>query len=391
MTFEEIKQQEHEYLMQTYARFDVALTRGKGATAVDINGKRYIDFTSGIGVNVLGYCDVGFASAISSQTRTITHTSNLYYSPVQVELAKKLCNATVFDKVFLCNSGAEANECAIKLARKYSFDKYGKGRHKIVSLLQSFHGRTLTTLSMTGQESLHDFFFPFTEGFSYSEANMESIEKAVDSETCAVAIELIQGEGGVIPLNENFVKSLAKFCKEKDILLIVDEVQTGVGRTGKLFCYEHYGLKPDILTAAKGLGGGLPIGACLCSAELGSVFSAGSHGSTFGGNPIACAGASYVLDQVNSYKFLSEVSRKGALIQRLLSDMSDVVSIRGKGLMIGIEIKGDARKIAEKCAENGLLILTAKTLLRMLPPLNITDDEIEAGLSILNKVLREYA
>ena len=391
MTFEEIRNDEQQYMMHTYGRFQTALVSGKGAVAKDVDGKEYVDFTSGIGVNSLGYCDDGWVKAVSEQAATLQHISNLYYSPLQTEVSKKLCELTGFNKVFLCNSGAEANECAIKIARKYSFDKYGKGRQKIVTLVNSFHGRTVTTLAATGQDVFHNFFFPFTEGFEYAEANnIESLKSCINDEVCAVFIELIQGEGGVMPLDKEFVGEIEKICKEKDILFMVDEVQTGVSRTGAFYCYQNYGIQPDVITSAKGLGGGLPMGACLCVEKLADVLSAGTHGTTFGGNPIACAAAKEVLSRVTTEDFLKEVNAKGEYIREKLQGMANVKEVRGMGLMIGIVTEKDnAKEIAKKCVENGLLILTAKNLLRMLPPLNITYEEIDRGLSILKKVMED--
>ena len=287
MTFEEIKNDEQEFMMHAYGRFNTALVSGKGATAYDSEGKEYIDFTSGIGVNSLGYCDEGWTNAVAKQAATLQHISNLYYSPLQTELSKKLCALSGMKRVFLCNSGAEANECAIKIARKYSFDKYGSGRQKIVTLVNSFHGRTVTTLAATGQDVFHNYFFPFTEGFVYAEANnTDSLKSCIDDEVCGIFIELVQGEGGVMPLEQSYVDEIAAVCREKDILLMVDEVQTGVSRTGTFYCYQGYGIEPDIVTSAKGLGGGLPIGACLCSEKAQDVIVPGTHGTTFGGNPI---------------------------------------------------------------------------------------------------------
>ena len=391
MTFEEIRNDEQQYMMHAYGRFQTALVSGKGAVAKDVDGKEYVDFTSGIGVNCLGYCDDGWVKAVSEQVATLQHISNLYYSPLQTEVSKKLCALTGFDKVFLCNSGAEANECAIKIARKYSFDKYGKGRQKIITLVNSFHGWTVTTLAATGQDVFHNFFFPFTEGFEYAEANnIDSVKKCIDNEVCAVFIELIQGEGGVMPLDKEFVNEIEKICKEKDILLMIDEVQTGISRTGAFYCYQNYGIQPDVITSAKGLAGGLPMGACLCVEKLADVLGAGTHGTTFGGNPIACAGAKEVLSRVATEDFLKEVNAKGEYIRKKLQTMANVSEVRGMGMMIGIVTEKDnAKEIAKKCVENGLLILTAKNLLRLLPPLNITYEEIDRGLNILKKVMEE--
>ena len=391
MTFEEIRNDEQQYMMHAYGRFQTALVSGKGAVAKDVDGKEYVDFTSGIGVNCLGYCDDGWVKAVSEQAATLQHISNLYYSPLQTEVSKKLCELTGLDKVFLCNSGAEANECAIKIARKYSFDKYGNGRQKIVTLVNSFHGRTVTTLAATGQDVFHNFFFPFTEGFEYAEANnIDSLKDCIDDEVCAVFIELVQGEGGVMPLDKAFVSEIQKICREKDILFMVDEVQTGISRTGAFYCYQNYGIKPDVVTSAKGLAGGLPMGACLCVEKLGNVMTAGTHGTTFGGNPIACAAAKEVLSRVATEDFLKEVNEKGEYIREKLKTMANVSEVRGMGMMIGIVTEKDnAKEIAKKCVENGLLILTAKNLLRLLPPLNITYEEIDRGLDILKKVMEE--
>lgn len=389
MTFEEIKNDEQQYMMHTYGRFDAAIVSGKGAVAKDVNGKEYIDFTSGIGVNCLGYCDDGWVKAVSEQAATVQHISNLYYTPLQTEVSKKLCELTGFDKVFLCNSGAEANECAIKIARKYSFDKYGKGRQKIVTLVNSFHGRTVTTLAATGQDVFHNYFFPFTEGFDYAEANnIDDLKTHIKDDICAVFIELVQGEGGVMPLTQEFVDAAAEICKEKDILLMIDEVQTGMSRTGAVYCYQNYGIQPDVITSAKGLGGGVPIGACLCGKKLADVMSAGSHGTTFGGNPIACAAAKEVLSRVTTPEFLAEVREKGKYIRKELQKIGNVKEVRGMGMMIGIVTEKDnAKEIAKKCVESGLLILTAKNLLRLLPPLTITYEEIDRGIAILKKVM----
>lgn len=390
MDFNKVKLMEKENIMPTYGRFSVALVSGKGATAVDIEGKKYIDFGSGIGVNSLGYCDDGWVKAVSEQTAKLQHISNLYYSPIQVEFAEKLCKATGFSKAFLCNSGAEANECAIKLARKYSFDKYGSGRDKIITLVNSFHGRTVTTLSATGQDAMHNYFYPFTEGFEYIKANdISALENAVKDDICAVMLECIQGEGGVLPIDKDYLKAVRNLCDKNDIMLIIDEVQTGIGRTGKILAQEHFNIKADITTVAKGIGAGLPLGACLCNDNLANVMSAGTHGSTFGGNPVACAGGKYVLDIVNNPEFLNEINEKSEWLFMQLKSIPQIKEVRGMGLMIGADIDADAKDIASKCVENGLLILTAKASLRFLPPLNITYDELKRGLDILKSVLEK--
>ena len=327
--------------------------------------------------------------AVQEQAAALQHISNLYYSPVQVQFAAELCAATGMGRFFLCNSGAEANECAIKLARKYSFDKYGEGRSTIVGLENSFHGRTLTTLSATGQDVFHQYFFPFTEGFSFAKAgDLDSLKDKLDGSVCAVLLECVQGEGGVVALDKAYVQAVQALCRERDVLLLVDEVQTGAGRTGTFLACEQLGLQPDVVTMAKGLGGGLPIGACLCTQALGGVMSAGMHGSTFGGNPVACAAGRYMLSRLTQPAFLEEVARKGAAIRQRLAAMPHVREVRGMGMMIGVVLDaGTARAVAEDCLQSGLLILTAKTLLRLLPPLNITREELDKGLSILESVL----
>lgn len=388
MENEKIKQLDNENIMHTYARYDVCLTHGRGVYAYDDRDKKYIDVSSGIGVNSLGYCNPGWVKAVTEQASKIQHISNYYYSPVAGELAEKLTKATGLSKVFFGNSGAEANECAIKVARKYSFDKYGQGRNRIVTLENSFHGRTIATLSATGQDVFHNYFFPFVEGFDYARANdIENLLSKITDKTCAVMLETVQGEGGVNILDSDYLKEVRKICDERDILLIVDEVQTGVCRTGKLYGYMHSGITPDIVTSAKGLGGGLPIGICMVSEKLSEVMGPSSHGTTFGSNPVVCAGAKYILDTVNNPEFIDQVNKKGEYIKEELLKIKGVKVVRQQGLMIGIEVEGNAGDIAKKCTEKGLLIITAKTLLRMLPPLNITYDEIDEALSVLKKVM----
>ncbi len=391
MGFMETKNNSEKYIMNVYNRFNVSIERGKGSVAVDESGKEYIDFTSGIGVNSLGYSDDGWVKAVTEQLCRVQHTSNLYYQPAQAEYCKNLCEKTGFARVFLSNSGAEANECAIKIARKYSEDKYGEGRSNIITLNNSFHGRTITTLSTTGQIVFHQLFKPLTEGFMYVDSgDVDQVMQAVDDSVCAIMLETVQGEGGVMPVPPEYISAVAEICRQRDLLLIFDEVQTGAGRTGKFFSWEHIGVKPDILTAAKGLGGGLPIGACLCTERLKDVLGKGQHGSTFGGNPVVAAGADYCLSVISDEKFLNDVSEKGEYIKQKVSSMPGVEFVRGLGLMIGVKIIDDkGREIAEKCVENGLIILTAKTLLRIMPPLNITYEEIDRGLAALEKVLSE--
>ena len=378
-------EQFNKYIMHSYGRYDLVMESGEQEVSVDENGKKYIDFGSGIGVNSLGYCNDEWVEAVCNQARKIQHTSNYYYTKVQADFAKALCETTGYTDMFFGNSGAEANECAIKIARKYSFDKYGKGRHNIITLTNSFHGRTLCTLSATGQDVFHNYFFPFVEGFVNVEANnIEDLHEKLDDTVCAVMFEYIQGEGGVCALDKAFVDEIFKLCAEKDVLTIADEVQTGVGRTGKFLCGEHFGHKTDLTTLAKGLAGGVPIGVCLSGEKCANVLTPGTHGSTFGGNPLACAGGLAVLNKVNSEGFLDEVSKKGDYIREKLAKCSEVQSVSGIGLMVGIELKTKkAADIAKACLENGLLVLTAKTKVRLLPPLTITYDELNEGLDIL--------
>lgn len=382
----------NKHIMPTYGRYDVVLKKGESTNATDENGKEYIDFGSGIGTNSLGFCDQEWADAVSQQAHTIQHTSNYYYTKVSADFADKLTNGCGYSKLFFANSGAEANECAIKLARKYSYDKYGKGRHNIITLVNSFHGRTLLTLTATGQEAFHNYFFPFAEGFIYAPANdTEALIKLLEENkdtVCAVMFECIQGEGGVIPLNYDYVSTIAKECAKRDILTICDEVQTGVGRTGKFLASEHYGIKPNITTLAKGLAGGIPIGVCMADESCCDVLTKGTHGSTFGGNPICCAGGNVVLNRVMNAEFLDEVAKKGEYIKNELLKMEKVKSVSGLGLMIGIELEGeDASALCKKCLDNGLLVLTAKEKLRLLPPLTITYEQIDKGLKILSSGL----
>lgn len=392
MNFEAVRQQEKENLMPTYGRFPVALVKGKGVYATDTEGKQYIDFGSGIGVNALGWCDEGWVKAVSEQAATLQHISNLYYSPVQTELAADLCRLSGFSKVFFGNSGAEANECAIKLARKYG-ESRSKNCKRILTLCNSFHGRTITTLAATGQDEFHHHFDPFTEGFDYAPINdIEKVKEALTPDTCAVMIELIQGEGGVFMLDKDFVKQLRALCDETGTLLMVDEVQTGVGRTGTLYCFEQYGIRPDVVTSAKGLGGGMPIGACLCSQELGQVLSGGMHGSTFGGGPVVCAAARYMLSRIAQPDFLQEVAEKGEYLKKALATVPQLCNVRGMGLMVGADVRPEtgltSGDVANRCLQNGMLVLTAHKAVRFLPPLTITREEIDEGVAILKNALK---
>lgn len=390
MNFEQIKRDEREFLMPTYNRYDIAVQSGSGGSVTDAGGKTYIDFGSGIGVNSLGYADPDWVKAVQEQAARLSHISNLYYNEVQVSLARRLCEASGMARAFLCNSGAEANECAIKLARKANLDKYEGGRPYIICLNNSFHGRTLTTLSATGQPSFHQYFAPFTEGFVFANANdIEDLKSKITDSTGAVMLECVQGEGGVVPLDAEYLRAVREICDENDLILIIDEVQTGAGRTGEFLSFMHAGVRPDIVTMAKGLGGGLPIGACLCGDSLKDVMSAGTHGSTFGGNPVVCAGASVVLQKLLAPGFLDEVKRKGDYIKNRILSMPNVKEVRGLGMMLGVmPHRGDSREIACGCLESGLLVLTAKSLVRLLPPLSITMEEIDKGLSILETVLK---
>lgn len=384
-------EQFNSYIMGTYGRYSTVIESGKEHECFDEDGKSYIDFGSGIGTNSLGFCNDKWVEAICKQAHKVQHTSNYYYTKVQADFAELLCEKTGYSKIFFGNSGAEANECAIKLARKYSFDKYGRGRHNIITLVNSFHGRTLCTLSATGQDVFHNYFFPFTEGFIYCEANnIEMLKSMLDDTVCAVMFELVQGEGGVIPLEKSFVDAVFEECAKKDILTICDEVQTGVGRTGKLLASMWYNVKPNVTTLAKGLAGGVPIGVCLSDESCCDVLTAGTHGSTFGGNPICCAGGIAVLETVCSDGFMDEVTKKSEYIREKMSDIEEIEGFSGLGLMIGIKLKSKkAADVCKSCLENGLLILTAKDKIRFLPPLNITYDEIDRGIEIFKSILNE--
>ena len=388
MDSEKVIKRDNEYVLHTYARNPIVLEKGHGLYAEGPEGQKYLDFTSGIGVNSLGYCDMTWAEAVSEQAHKLQHTSNLYYTAPCGKLAKKLCKRTGMSKVFFGNSGAEANEGAIKFARKYSFDKYGAGRSTIITLVNSFHGRTITTLAATGQDSFHTVFDPFTPGFKYCPANdIEALQAAATDDVCAVLFECVQGEGGVNNLSPTFVSAIAKLAKEKDILIAVDEVQTGNGRTGTYFAYQQYGITPDIVTTAKGLGGGLPIGAVLFGEKLQDTMTPGSHGSTFGGNPVVCAGANVVVDRLDQ-SFLAQVSERAVQLRTCLAKLPHVKNISGIGLMVGIEFYDlKAADVLVACREAGLLVLTAKTRLRLLPPLTLSEHDVDMALEILSDVL----
>lgn len=392
MTFEEIKNLDEQYVMHSYGRFPVALDRGQGATVWDVDGREYIDFTAGIGVASLGHADEGWLKAVAGQAAKLAHISNLFYTEPYAKAAQALCTRTGMANVMFGNSGAEANEAMIKLARKWSFDKYGKGRGTVITLHNSFHGRTITTLAATGQDKFHNYFFPFTEGFRYADANdMDSVEAVAGHDVCAVMVELIQGEGGVLPLEKEFVAKVADLCAKRDWLLLIDEVQTGVGRTGTLFAFQQYDIQPDAVSFAKGIAGGLPFGGVMANEKCREVFTPGTHGTTFGGNPIAAAAACHVLDRMDS-GFLAQVEEKGAYLRAQIEEMGlpCLGRTRGMGLMIGVEVKEGwtNRDLAAKLISSGLLVLTAGPGLRFLPPLTITQEEMDKGLAILREALR---
>lgn len=383
------KELDNEYVAHSYGRFDVTLVRGKGSTVYDENGKAYIDFGSGIGVTAFGFTDNQWKAAVEMQLDKLQHTSNLYYTEPCARLAQLLCEKSGMKRVFFANSGAEANEGAIKFARKYSVDKYGAGRSTIITLVNSFHGRTLATLAATGQDSFHTTFGPFPDGFKHCPANdIEALKQLITDDVCAIMFECVQGEGGVNNLDTDFVKTIESIAVEKDILMVVDEVQTGNGRTGSYFAYQNFGILPDIVSTAKGLAGGLPMGAVLFGEKLKDTVTAGSHGSTFGGNPICAAGAVSIVERIDD-AFLGEVRQKSEYIKRFLADVKGVKSISGMGLMLGIETDRDAKTIANECLENGLLVLTAKNKIRLLPALNISMCELERGLKILKGVIEK--
>ena len=382
-----IIERDKQYVANTYARFPLEIVKGEGSVVYDTNDKKYIDLGSGIAVTSFGHADPVWTNAVTSQLMKVSHTSNLYYTEPCGKLAELLCKATNKDKVFFSNSGAEANECAIKIARKYACEHKGKDYYTIVTLQNSFHGRTLTTLAATGQDHYHELFQPLTPGFVHISAQdifeLEAI--AAKQKIAAVMIECVQGEGGVIPLSKEFAKELKEYCNHHDILLIVDEVQTGNGRTGKMYGYMNYGLEPDIITTAKGLGGGLPIGATIMSKKVSNVLGFGDHGSTFGGNPAACAGAVSIIKRLDD-KFLNEVSEKSKLIFETLSGCSGIESVSGLGLMIGIKTTKPVKEVVSDCMEKGVLCLTAKDKLRLLPALNIPKDLLKEALEIIKEV-----
>lgn len=386
-----VKEDESKYLMHTYNRFNIVMESGQGSYLKDENGKEYLDLTSGIGVNCLGHNHPVLVEAIQKQVATLMECSNLYYSKPMVDAVKKIVDYTGLNKVFFSNSGAEANEGMIKLARKYSYDKYGEGRDVIITLKQSFHGRTITTLKATGQDKFHQYYFPFTEGFDYAAANdIEDLKRVANEKTCAVMVELIQGESGVVPLDKDYVKAVEEFCHSNDILFLVDEVQTGIGHTGTLFCYEQYDVLPDIVTTAKALGGGVPIGAVITGEKCKDTFGPGDHGSTFGGNPLSCKAADTVLSIVTEPGFLDHVKIVGAALKTGIENIqSDKIKcVRGMGLMLGIVVDPEKRAdYVQAMMDKGLLTLTAgKDAIRLLPPLTLSLKEVNEALSIMKEV-----
>ena len=390
MTSKELMNLDASCVMQTYGRFPVAIDHGEGATLYSPEGKAYIDFASGIGVNCLGYGNEKWLSAVTEQLGKLSHLSNLYYSEPYIRLAEQLTCRTGMKRAFFANGGGEANEGMIKLCRKYSYDKYGPGRSTIITLRDSFHGRTITTLKATGQDVFHQFFFPFTEGFQYATANdLDSVKALDDGTVCAVMVELVQGEGGVLPLDPEFVSNLKALCEEKDWLFAVDEVQTGVGRTGSLFCFQQYGILPDVMSFAKGIGGGLPLAGILAGEKTEMVLTPGTHATTFGGNPVCCAGALSVLEQLSD-EVLSSVKEKGEYLKAKIAEFPQVAGVRGMGMMLGVSLKegiDHSAKVKEMLSQ-GLMCLTAgHGTIRLLPPLTISYEEMDKGIEIMKNVL----
>lgn len=381
-----IKELDMQYVANTYARFPIELVSGKGSYLYDSEGKEYIDMGTGIGVSAFGVGDEEWVKAVTKQLTALQHTSNLYYTSPCAKLAELLCTKTGAKKVFFSNSGAEANECAIKAARKYAAVKKGEDYYKIITLNNSFHGRTITTLAATGQEAFHKDFLPLTDGFLYADAgDLEEIEKYIKEEKiAAIMLETVQGEGGVVPLTQEFVDGIQKLAEENDVLLVVDEVQTGNGRTGALYGYMKYGIKPDIVSTAKGIGGGLPLGATMLFEKTENVYTPGSHGSTFGGNPVSCAGAISIIKRLDA-EFLAEVEKKSQYIIEELSACKGVKGITGLGLMLGIETEKDVNEVLSYCQQNGVLPIKAKNKLRLLPPLNISFDDLKKATDIIKK------
>lgn len=381
------KELDNQFVAHTYGRFPLEIVSGKGSVCKDENGKEYIDLGTGIAVNAFGFADEKWVEAVSAQLTKLQHTSNLYYTEPCAKLAKMLCEKTGMKKVFFGNSGAEANECAIKAARKYAQDKKGKDYYTIITLVNSFHGRTITTLAATGQDSFHTEFTPLTEGFVYAKANdIEDLkQKVAENKVAAIMFEVVQGEGGVLPLKQEFVDAMVEIAKEQDVLLVADEVQTGNGRTGMLYGYMNFGFTPDIVSTAKGLGGGLPIGAVMFNEKTENVYGPGLHGSTFGGNPVCCAGAISVIERLND-EFLQGVKERSEYIFSELSGAKGIKSVSGMGLMIGLETERSAKEIIADCMEKGVLVISAKTKVRLLPALNIPMDQLKKAVEIIKEV-----
>ncbi len=395
MTNKDYMEKGQTYVMNTYGRFPLALVKGQGTYVWDANNKQYLDFVSGIAVCSLGHCNDELVAVIKEQANNLWHVSNLYWNQPQVDLAEKLVTASGLGQTFFCNSGAEANEAAIKLVRKYFYRKNQAGRYQIIAFKNSFHGRTTGALAATGQEKYHEGFKPLLDGFLYADYNdLASVEKLISEHTAAVIVEPIQGEGGIKPAELEFLRGLRSLCDQEGIILIFDEVQTGLGRTGRLFAYEHYGVKPDILTLAKALGGGIPIGAMLASDEIAAGFAPGDHASTFGGNPLVTAVANKVVDIIKPAEFLENVNKMGTLLAEMLEDIMDsrVVGIRGRGLIIGVEFKTEIKDLIALCVEKGLLLVGAGThVVRFVPPLNVNEIEIKKAVGIFKEALKAWS
>ena len=397
MPTDELKESAEQYLMDTYTRQPISIVRGRGAKVYDLEGREYVDFVGGIAVNLLGHGHPDLVLAIQKQAAQLIHTSNLYYTEPQVKLAQMLVDHSFADRVFFCNSGAEANEAAIKLARRYSHEKYGAGRFEIITMKQSFHGRTMATLTATGQDKVQKGYEPLVPGFSYVTFNhLSELEQAVTDKTAAIILEPIQGEGGVHVASREYLKGVRELCTQRDILLIFDEVQTGMGRTGTLFAYEQLGVQPDVMTLAKGLGGGVPIGACLATAPVANAFTPGSHASTFGGNPLACAAALAVLRVLLEGPVLDQARRMGEYLGKGLSECKDrhhiVRDVRGLGLLQGMEVEMDAKTVVVNCLKRGLLVNAAgEHVLRFIPPLIISQPDIDRLLEVLSQIFDRQA
>jgi acetylornithine/N-succinyldiaminopimelate aminotransferase len=397
MPTDELKESAEQYLMDTYTRQPISIVRGRGAKVYDLEGREYVDFVGGIAVNLLGHGHPDLVLAIQKQAAQLIHTSNLYYTEPQVKLAQMLVDHSFADRVFFCNSGAEANEAAIKLARRYSHEKYGAGRFEIITMKQSFHGRTMATLTATGQDKVQKGYEPLVPGFSYVTFNhLSELEQAVTDKTAAIILEPIQGEGGVHVASREYLKGVRELCTQRDILLIFDEVQTGMGRTGTLFAYEQLGVQPDVMTLAKGLGGGVPIGACLATAPVANAFTPGSHASTFGGNPLACAAALAVLRVLLEGPVLDQARRMGEYLGKGLSECKDrhhiVRDVRGLGLLQGMEVEMDAKTVVGNCLKRGFLVNAAgEHVLRIIPPLIISQPDIDRLLEVLSQIFDRHA